>query len=187
MRVLTLINILILFVTFFRQNQSLPGAGVGVGVGATQKESSRAPPQPPLYQHAAHPGYSVVVIAFKTIIPNRHNLTFRYYFLQPRANSLYAQSMYHQYTPGKSPMGTPEYPRCPDVKLKKLPFYDILADILKPSSLIPSPTQRVQEAMFSFYLTPQQATDIATGRDIVGVSNKLENIVQVSLSVFIDI
>ncbi|XP_077298420.1 E3 SUMO-protein ligase Su(var)2-10 isoform X3 [Arctopsyche grandis] len=141
------------------QNQSLAGAGVGVGVGGSQKENPRAPPQAPIYQHPSHQAYS------------------------PRTNSLYPQSMYHQYQAGKPQINPsiPTYPVLPDVKLKKLPFYDVLAEILKPSSLLPSTAQRMQEAMFSFYLTPQQATDIATGRDILGVSNKIENIVQVQL------
>jgi hypothetical protein len=53
-----------------------------------------------------------------------------------------------------------------DVKLKKLPFYDVLAELIKPSSLIPSPVNRFQEAQFQFHLTPQQASEIASNRDI---------------------
>jgi hypothetical protein len=32
-------------------------------------------------------------------------------------------------------LSSTNYPINPDVKLKKLPFYDILAELLKPSSL----------------------------------------------------
>lgn len=41
-----------------------------------------------------------------------------------------------------------------------------LADLIKPSTLVPSTTQRMQEHPFYFHLTPQQATDIASSRDI---------------------
>ncbi|KAK2723315.1 E3 SUMO-protein ligase PIAS1-like [Artemia franciscana] len=58
------------------------------------------------------------------------------------------------------------YPIQTDVKLKKLPFYDVLAELIKPSSLIPSPVNRFQEAQFQFHLTPQQASEIASNRDI---------------------
>lgn len=34
------------------------------------------------------------------------------------------------------------YPIQPDVKFRRLPFYDILADLLKPSSLVPQSTNR---------------------------------------------
>jgi len=76
------------------------------------------------------------------------------------------------------------FPVHPDVRFKRLPFYDIigkavnpltlivliseifLADLIKPSTLVPSTTQRMQEHPFYFHLTPQQATDIASSRDI---------------------
>lgn len=61
---------------------------------------------------------------------------------------------------------TASYPINPDVKLKKLPFYDILAELLKPASLVPSGTGRYQESAFSFSLTPQQANKIANSRDL---------------------
>ncbi|CAI9720738.1 SUMO-protein ligase PIAS3,E3 SUMO- ligase PIAS2,E3 SUMO- ligase PIAS4,E3 SUMO- ligase PIAS1,E3 SUMO- [Octopus vulgaris] len=53
----------------------------------------------------------------------------------------------------------------PDVRLKRLPFYDILGELLKPTSLVPKPTGRFQETFFIFHLTPQQAQDIAMSRD----------------------
>ncbi|XP_055590365.1 E3 SUMO-protein ligase PIAS2 [Uranotaenia lowii] len=75
----------------------------------------------------------------------------------------------------------PGYPIHPDVKLKKLAFFDVLATLLKPATLVPSnTTQRVQEGSFFFHLTPQQATDIATNRDIRNV-NKIEHTIQVQL------
>lgn len=53
----------------------------------------------------------------------------------------------------------------PDVRLKKLAFFDNMACLLKPSTLLPtSNTQRAQEGTYYFHLTPQQATDIASNR-----------------------
>lgn len=48
--------------------------------------------------------------------------------------------MYHPslYQPKASPPAAPipnSYPVHPDVKLKKLPFYELLGELLKPSSL----------------------------------------------------
>lgn len=64
------------------------------------------------------------------------------------------------------------YPIHPDVKFRRLPFYDILADLLKPSSLVPQSNQRMQDGTFYFHLTPQQATDVASSRDTrPGVKN----------------
>ncbi|XP_066262214.1 E3 SUMO-protein ligase PIAS2 isoform X2 [Euwallacea similis] len=79
------------------------------------------------------------------------------------------QSMYYQpqYASTKqSPVMSSNFPVHPDVRFKRLPFYDILADLIKPSTLVPSTTQRMQEQPFYFHLTPQQATDIASSRDI---------------------
>ncbi|XP_017837664.1 E3 SUMO-protein ligase PIAS1 isoform X2 [Drosophila busckii] len=71
-------------------------------------------------------------------------------------------------------------PLHPDVRLKRLAFYDVLGTLIKPSTLVPRNTQRVQEAQFYFTLTPQQATEIATNRDIRNTS-KVEHAIQVQL------
>lgn len=56
-------------------------------------------------------------------------------------------------------------PTHPDVRLKKLAFFDEMATLLKPSTLVPtSTTNRIQEGTYYFHLTPQQATDIASNR-----------------------
>ncbi|XP_031617888.1 E3 SUMO-protein ligase PIAS2 isoform X2 [Contarinia nasturtii] len=69
----------------------------------------------------------------------------------------------------------------PDVRLKKLAFFDVMATLLKPSTLLPtSNSQRMQEGTYYFHLTPQQATDIASNRDIRN-SQKIEHIIQVQL------
>ena len=62
------------------------------------------------------------------------------------------------------------YPTCPDVRLKRLPFYDVMATLLKPSSLQPTGSARFQEQTFSFHLTPQQVSAIEQSgyRDAMG-------------------
>ena len=52
------------------------------------------------------------------------------------------------------------YPTFADVKLRKLPFYEVMATLLKPSSLQPQGTARFQEQSYSFHLTPQQVSAI---------------------------
>lgn len=57
------------------------------------------------------------------------------------------------------------FPAHPDVRLRKLAFFDEIAILLKPTTLMPSSsTQRLQEGTYYFHLTPQQATDIANHR-----------------------
>ncbi|XP_030766275.1 E3 SUMO-protein ligase PIAS2 isoform X3 [Sitophilus oryzae] len=78
-----------------------------------------------------------------------------------------AQNMYYpQYTNPKQPVMSSNFPVHPDVRFRRLPFYDIIADLIKPSTLVPQTSQRMQEQLFYFHLTPQQATDIAISRDI---------------------
>jgi E3 SUMO-protein ligase PIAS3 len=65
----------------------------------------------------------------------------------------------------------------PDVKLVKLPFYDIHAELLRPATLIAQGSNRFQDAQFQFFLTPSQATDIASNRDIQ-IGSKLDYLYQ---------
>lgn len=58
--------------------------------------------------------------------------------------NMYPYPQYPTATNQQSPMVN-NYPIHPDVKLRRLPFYDILADLLKPSSLVPQSNQRMQE------------------------------------------
>ena len=66
------------------------------------------------------------------------------------------------------------------MKFKKLPFYDIHGELLPPTSLLAQGSSRFQEAQFQFQLTPQQATDIASNRDI-RMGSKLDYLYQVQL------
>ncbi|XP_050682602.1 E3 SUMO-protein ligase PIAS3 isoform X2 [Leptidea sinapis] len=129
-----------------------------------------------MYQHPAVTGYNTQDTRSPT---------------HPVANQMYASGMYGYPVSGgvaltamssPSPTATlPPYPVHPDVKFKKLPFYDVLAEILKPSTLMPVQPGRMQESAYNFHLTPQQATQIASGKDIVGSSNKLDYVIQAQL------
>ncbi|XP_068981333.1 E3 SUMO-protein ligase PIAS2 isoform X4 [Bombus flavifrons] len=103
----------------------------------------------------------------------------------PRTNPVYQSTAYANVTPQQTtsaaynpypyaPKVLPsplqiqprnQYPVHPDVRLRKLPFFDLLAELLKPSSLMPQGSMRLQENTFMFHLTPQQSTDVASSRD----------------------
>ncbi|CAM6031494.1 unnamed protein product, partial [Sphagnum compactum] len=100
-----------------------------------------------------------------------------YYGSMPRGLGMdYPQKSY-QSMPSSVPM---QYPVYPDVKFKLLPFYDVLGELLKPSSLMPTAASRFQESMFTFHLTPQQANDVAMSRE-VQPGPKIDYTVQVQL------
>ncbi|CAF98368.1 unnamed protein product, partial [Tetraodon nigroviridis] len=71
------------------------------------------------------------------------------------------------------------HPVHPDVKLQRLPFYDVLDELIKPTSLTLDNSQRFQEACYAFALTPQQVQQISGSMDISG--NKCDFAVQVQL------
>ncbi|XP_025941546.1 E3 SUMO-protein ligase PIAS3 isoform X1 [Apteryx rowi] len=83
-------------------------------------------------------------------------------------------------------LSPPIHPVHPDVKMKRLPFYDIYDELIKPTTLgtfeaarsswfLEAPfvysastnSQRFEEAHFTFALTPQQVQQILTSRDIL--------------------
>ncbi|KAM8921689.1 LOW QUALITY PROTEIN: E3 SUMO-protein ligase PIAS3 [Pelodytes ibericus] len=72
------------------------------------------------------------------------------------------------------------HPLHPDVKMKRLPFYDIYDELIKPTTLASTNSQRFEEAHFSFALTPQQVHQILTSRDILPGA-KCDYTVQVQL------
>ncbi|GFY50356.1 e3 SUMO-protein ligase PIAS3 [Trichonephila inaurata madagascariensis] len=57
-------------------------------------------------------------------------------------------------------------PQYPDVKFKELPFYDVLAELLKPTSLVTLPNERFQKQEFLFCLTPQQVLKFQSNNDV---------------------
>uniref|UniRef100_A0A667YDF6 Protein inhibitor of activated STAT 1 n=1 Tax=Myripristis murdjan TaxID=586833 RepID=A0A667YDF6_9TELE len=71
------------------------------------------------------------------------------------------------------------HPVHPDVKLQRLPFYDMLDELIKPTSLASDNSQRFQETCYAFALTPQQVQQISSSMDISG--NKCDFAVQVQL------
>ncbi|CAL1299296.1 unnamed protein product [Larinioides sclopetarius] len=60
----------------------------------------------------------------------------------------------------------PQYPVNPDVRFKELPFYEVLAELLKPTSLVTLPNERFQEREFAFCLTPQQVLEFQHNIDV---------------------
>jgi len=74
-------------------------------------------------------------------------------------------------------------PLHPNVKLQRLPFYDIHAELLKPAPLIAQGGNRFQEAQFTFVLSPTQATNIASNRDIQ-IGARLDFLYQIQLRFF---
>uniref|UniRef100_A0AAY4CN20 Protein inhibitor of activated STAT, 1b n=1 Tax=Denticeps clupeoides TaxID=299321 RepID=A0AAY4CN20_9TELE len=71
------------------------------------------------------------------------------------------------------------HPVHPDVKLQRLPFYDLLDELIRPTSLASDSNQRFQETCFAFALTPQQVQQISGSMDISGT--KCDFTVQVQL------
>lgn len=52
----------------------------------------------------------------------------------------------------------------PDVTMKPLPFYEIYGELIRPTTLASTSSQRFEEAHFTFALTPQQVQQILTSR-----------------------
>ncbi|CAH2042592.1 unnamed protein product, partial [Iphiclides podalirius] len=169
-------------------SQALPSSGVGPGSGSQGKDplapalqSSRS-----MYQHPAVTGYNPQDARAQSLPVTARTA-------QARQSPMYAGGMYHGYSSpagaaALAPMASPSasaalspFPVHPDVKFKKLPFYDVMAELLKPSTMMPIQSGRMQEGTFAFHLTPQQATEIASGKDIVGTSNKLDYVIQAQL------
>ncbi|NXI66382.1 PIAS3 ligase, partial [Anseranas semipalmata] len=77
-------------------------------------------------------------------------------------------------------LSPPVHPVHPDVKMKRLPFYDVYDELIKPTTLASTSSQRFEEAHFTFALTPQQVQQILTSRDILPGA-KCDYTVQVQL------
>ncbi|XP_078054321.1 E3 SUMO-protein ligase PIAS4-like isoform X2 [Mustelus asterias] len=58
-----------------------------------------------------------------------------------------------------------------NVRLTKLPFYEILDDLMKPTELVPTTSERIQENQFSFTLTDKQREQIIAGCSKNGVQS----------------
>nr|CAD7411111.1 unnamed protein product [Timema cristinae] len=88
-----------------------------------------------------------------------------------RESIIYSEHYKPPYPPKLSPqpctlkLSQSGYPVHPDVRLKNLPFFNILAELHKPTSLVPKDSSRAQAETLKFYLTPQQASNITVSRD----------------------
>lgn len=146
--------------TMSQQQQSQSSVTSGKDLPpAHQASLPQAPRTSPLYQSTG----------FTSITPQTTNAAYNAYPYPPKV------------LPSSLQMPTAsQYPVHPDVRLKKLPFFDLLGELLKPSSLMPQGSMRVQENTFMFHLTPQQSTDIASSRDC-RAGSKMEYAVQVQM------
>ncbi|NXF54821.1 PIAS3 ligase, partial [Oceanites oceanicus] len=72
-----------------------------------------------------------------------------------------------KHEPDVQHLSPPIHPVHPDVKMKRLPFYDVYDELIKPTTLASTNSQRFEEAHFTFALTPQQVQQILTSRDIL--------------------
>uniref|UniRef100_A0A8I3NDN1 Protein inhibitor of activated STAT 3 n=5 Tax=Canidae TaxID=9608 RepID=A0A8I3NDN1_CANLF len=55
----------------------------------------------------------------------------------------------------------------PDVTMKPLPFYEVYGELIRPTTLASTSSQRFEEAHFTFALTPQQVQQILTSREVL--------------------
>ncbi|XP_039766856.1 E3 SUMO-protein ligase PIAS3 isoform X2 [Ornithorhynchus anatinus] len=87
-------------------------------------------------------------------------------------------------SPKREPDGrrpaSPARPVHPDVKMKRLPFYDVYDELIKPATLASTNSQRFEETHFTFALTPQQVQQILASRDVLPGA-KCDYTVQVQL------
>ncbi|CAG9766345.1 unnamed protein product [Ceutorhynchus assimilis] len=144
-----------LFATIQLQTSSIPQASSPV-TPEQQAAQAAGMPQPPGRNTATVHPYSVdtrTLTRQAAAVYNQQTLGQNMYYPQQYSN------------PKQNSVLSSNFPIHPDVRFKKLPFYDITADLIKPSSLLPTTNQRMQEQPFYFHLTPQQATDIAISRD----------------------
>ncbi|XP_028171413.1 E3 SUMO-protein ligase PIAS2 isoform X3 [Ostrinia furnacalis] len=183
-----------------RNNQALPSGGTGHS-GGSQGKDPLAPALPGsrnMYQHPAVTGYNPqdsraqAMPVTQTKEASELDEVLEACLSLARQNPMYAGGMYHYghgagsaaltSMPSLSPSTQmPPFPVHPDVKFKKLPFYDVMAELMKPSTMMPMQAGRLQEGTYIFHLTPQQATEIASGKDLVGPSNKLDFVIQAQL------
>ncbi|NXU54775.1 PIAS3 ligase, partial [Turnix velox] len=64
-------------------------------------------------------------------------------------------------------LSPPAHPVHPDVTMRRLPFYEVHDELIKPTTLASTNSQRFEEAHFTFALTPQQVQQILTSRDLL--------------------
>lgn len=67
-----------------------------------------------------------------------------------------------------------------EVVLKTLPFYDVIGEVMKPSSLVPRSTAKQQEMRFSVTLTQQQCDEIKQSK-VSGGGDYVDNTTQIQL------
>ncbi|ESN94774.1 hypothetical protein HELRODRAFT_180112 [Helobdella robusta] len=69
----------------------------------------------------------------------------------------------------------------PEVRFKHLPFYDVLAELVRPVSLVPRNSSRQQEMKINFCFSEEHLKQISNSRDISPTTNKVDFRVQVQM------
>ncbi|XP_054278417.1 E3 SUMO-protein ligase PIAS3-like isoform X2 [Macrosteles quadrilineatus] len=158
------------------------GVVAGEGVGATSPSAAQAAQ---MMQHQQMVQKNNMMSCAPNSAPAGYPQ--QYQAQQARASAMYGG--YYQnkaHTPpivdplsavrGTMPNALPVHP---DVQLKRLPFYDHIAELFKPSTLMAVGSARMQEQSFVFHLTPSQANEIAYNREVT--ASKSEYTVQVQM------
>uniref|UniRef100_A0A146KV62 E3 SUMO-protein ligase PIAS3 n=1 Tax=Lygus hesperus TaxID=30085 RepID=A0A146KV62_LYGHE len=145
--------------------KSIQTGGTGVVQGSQMELSAHS-------SHAQHGMSAAMMPVSRSMgnpLPNFHPLAARNNMYVPNAANLYPT--YPQ--AGKGPQSLPPaqmmqqaVPTHPDVTLKRIPFYEVEGELLRPSTLIQNPTSREPGATFHFYLSPSQADAVSFNREI---------------------
>jgi len=118
----------------------------------------RIPIIPPPYQPNPQPGYNAGPIS---PYQQQFNMSIAQ---QAEMVSHYQMQMWQ---PPRKMNPVNGYPVHPDVKFRKLPFYEIISELIKPST-IDNRDNRMHG--FQFNLTPQEVKTINNEQDIASVS-----------------
>ncbi|XP_043242999.1 E3 SUMO-protein ligase PIAS2-like isoform X4 [Amphibalanus amphitrite] len=137
----------------------------------------------------SQPGGGGGAVAGGGAVPDRSSAVYGAHsqpMMQGRGGAGYAPVYMPEYPtkPVSSPVPNSgsKIPTHPDVVFKPLPFFDVIGELLKPTSLAPSyaPGKGYNDGMYGFHLTPQQADDIASNHD-GRIGTKLEYPVQIQM------
>lgn len=94
--------------------------------------------------------------------------------VQPTLAEHYGRQMSHPSPAIIYPRNISGLPPCPDVRLKPLPFYDLVATLIRPSTLLPHSTLKAQDITFPLHLTPSQVTEIHNNRSYINEETTIQ-------------
>ncbi|XP_015904612.1 E3 SUMO-protein ligase PIAS2 [Parasteatoda tepidariorum] len=99
------------------------------------------------------------------MISNRNPMSGRGPMLTPMADMMPPSKILPPNLSGAMDMYN-QYPLSPDLKFKELPFYDILANLIRPTSLIVLHHEKYREREYSFCFTPIQLSQLDRNPDV---------------------